>query len=260
MSFNYSPKIVNDSSLVLYLDAANTKSYVSGSTTWNDISRTGNKSALVNGPNFNTSNSGNIVLDGTNDYIEVTDSITSTKLSPPIATFSIWFNPSNTAISNTVTSLISRGNYNTAGGFFIHMYNNVIEDNAPAVQALFSFSTTTSYSYDVTSIFVLPGFNVWSNVTVVCDTQISLYINGVHKQTVGRVADYPSIIYGNDAINTGGDTNLILCAGLGYAPLISNGYWEPYHGSISNMQMYNRRLSDTEILQNYNATKTRFGL
>jgi hypothetical protein len=40
MAFNYSPKIVTDG-LVLYLDAANSKSYVSGSTTWNDISRSG---------------------------------------------------------------------------------------------------------------------------------------------------------------------------------------------------------------------------
>jgi hypothetical protein len=32
------PNVVMDG-LVLWLDAANTKSYVSGSTTWNDISR-----------------------------------------------------------------------------------------------------------------------------------------------------------------------------------------------------------------------------
>ena len=46
MSFNYSPKIITDG-LVLYLDAANIRSYVSGSTTWNDISRVGNNGNLI---------------------------------------------------------------------------------------------------------------------------------------------------------------------------------------------------------------------
>ena len=72
MAFNYSPKTVIDG-LVLYMDAANSKSYVSGSTTWNDISRGGNIGTLLNGPTFNSSNSGNIVFDGTDDYVTVTE-------------------------------------------------------------------------------------------------------------------------------------------------------------------------------------------
>ncbi len=49
MAFNYSPRVVTDG-LVLYLDAANQYSYVSGSTSWNDISRGRNNGTLVNGP------------------------------------------------------------------------------------------------------------------------------------------------------------------------------------------------------------------
>jgi len=63
MAFSYSPKIVTDG-LVLYLDAANTKSYVSGSTVWNDISNFNNNTTLVpNGASnisFNTSSLGSI--------------------------------------------------------------------------------------------------------------------------------------------------------------------------------------------------------
>ena len=68
MSFNYSPKIVNDSSLVLYLDAANNRSYPGSGTNWNDISKGANTVTLVNGPTFNTSKGGNIVFDGADDY------------------------------------------------------------------------------------------------------------------------------------------------------------------------------------------------
>lgn len=254
MAGRVSSNIIKDG-LVLYLDVANPKSNITvGSITLKNLANTQTEASVWNGSTL-----GNIVeLDGTNDYIEVINSITSTTLSPSATTFSIWFKPSSAAANGTVTSLISRGNYNTAGGFFIHMYNNIIGDNAPSVQANCSFSTTNSYSYNNTNAYLLKGFNTWNNVTVVYDSQISLYINGEHKQTVNR--QFPTIIYGNNAINTGGDTNLIICAGLGYVPLINNGYWVPYIGSFSNMQMYNRRLSATEILQNYNTTKGRYGL
>jgi hypothetical protein len=67
MAFNYSPKIVTDG-LVLYLDAANPKSYPGTGTAWNDISRGGNNGTLVNGPTFDSTNGGSIVFDGVNDY------------------------------------------------------------------------------------------------------------------------------------------------------------------------------------------------
>lgn len=70
MAFAYSPKIVTDG-LVLYLDAANPYSYVSGSTAWNDISRGGNNGTLVNGPTFSSANNGSIVFDGTNDLVRI---------------------------------------------------------------------------------------------------------------------------------------------------------------------------------------------
>ena len=70
MAFSYSPKIVTDG-LVLYLDAANTKSFTSGSAVWNDLGRGGNNGALTNGPTYSSANGGSIVFDGTDDYIKV---------------------------------------------------------------------------------------------------------------------------------------------------------------------------------------------
>jgi hypothetical protein len=72
MAFNYSPKVVTDG-LVLYLDAANPNSYVSGSTTWRDISRGGSNGTLINGPTYSSANGGSIVFDGTNDYVNCGD-------------------------------------------------------------------------------------------------------------------------------------------------------------------------------------------
>ena len=254
MGISGGPDLIQDG-LVLCLDASDKNSNITtGGTSLINVANSGGSPVVVNG----TTSADIVSLDGTNDYIIINDSITSSTLSPSIATFSIWFRPSDSVYNGRANSLISRGNYNTAGGFFIHMYTNTVSSNAPSVLANFSYSTTTSYSYNSTNAFSLRGFNVWSNVTVVCDSTISIYVDGVFKETVAR--SYPTIIYGNNAINTGGDTNLVLCSPLSYVPVYSDGYWEPYKGDFGNFQMWNRRLSSSEIAQNYNAQKSRFGL
>lgn len=256
MALYHSPRIITDG-LLLAIDAADINSNTTvGGTTLANLATGGGSPVVANG----VTSQGIVTLDGSNDYISVNGSNTSSTLSPANATFSIWFRPSSAVLNSRANSLISRGNYNTAGGFFIHMFTNTVSGNSPSVSATFSHSTTTSYSHNGTSGYSLAGFNVWSNVTVVCDAQISLYINGIHKETANRSNSVSNIIYGNGAINTGGDTNLILCSPLSYVPVYSDGYWEPYKGDFGNFQMWDRRLSPTEITQNYNAQKSRFGL
>ena len=63
------PNVV-DSGLVLELDAANTKSYVNGSTNWFNLTPPPTSGSLVNGPTFNTGSGGNIVFDGIDDYVD----------------------------------------------------------------------------------------------------------------------------------------------------------------------------------------------
>ena len=70
MAFNYSPNIITDG-LVLYLDAANTKSYPGSGTTWRDLSKSQLNGTLTNGPTFNSSNGGSIVFDGVDDYVNL---------------------------------------------------------------------------------------------------------------------------------------------------------------------------------------------
>ena len=71
MAGNVAPNIITDG-LVLYLDAANTKSYVSGSTTWTDLVGL-NNGTLINGPTFNSANGGSIVFNGVNNYVTLGD-------------------------------------------------------------------------------------------------------------------------------------------------------------------------------------------
>ena len=68
MSFKYGNGMVTDG-LIFYLDAANPRSFVSGSTSWYDMTRNSNNGTLTNGPTYDSSNGGAVVFDGSNDYI-----------------------------------------------------------------------------------------------------------------------------------------------------------------------------------------------
>ena len=95
MAFNYSPKIVTDG-LVLCLDAANPRSYASGSTSWLDLRRSQNNGILVNGPTFSSIAGGSIRYDGINDYTSGTIS----NLNTNAITLEAWVY--HLAISNNV--------------------------------------------------------------------------------------------------------------------------------------------------------------
>ena len=69
MALSHSPSIITDS-LILCLDAANTKSYPGSGATWTDLSGNGNNVTLTNGPTYSSVDGGSIVFDGTNDYAD----------------------------------------------------------------------------------------------------------------------------------------------------------------------------------------------
>ena len=109
MSTRYNPSIVRDS-LVLCLDAANTKSYPGSGTAWKDISGEDNNSTLTNGPTFSSDNSGIIVFDGTNDYVSSLNLSSFTNL-----TIQMWIYDTR-ALSGQLDILTYNGN--TSGGSY----------------------------------------------------------------------------------------------------------------------------------------------
>jgi hypothetical protein len=218
--YKNTPPVVTDG-LVLYLDAANQQSYVSGSTTWKDVSGNNNSGSLINGPTFSSADGGSIVFDGVNDYIASSyNGITGTNP----RTFSIWFKPNNLQNRN----LLGYGTENNKNMWDIFLYNGNVGVH------LYGTVAEAGTPYTV---------GVWQNITFTyTHPTIKSYMNGVYKN-----------LYTDPTINTG--TN--------YPLTIAKGTFAPYYyfnGNISTTQIYNRGLSDAEVLQNYNATKTRFNL
>jgi len=225
MAFNYSPKIVTDG-LVLALDAANVKSYPGSGTTWNDLSRGGNNGTLINGPTFNSANGGGIVFDGVDDRIEINDN-NSIDIVDNL-TIECWF------YTIDYTNLYSVN--------FIRKMSTISDANF-----IFYFAGT----YTPKKIRVLATRNgVWG---LVSPTSVDLNLN----QWYHVVWSYSNggLLYIN-GISQGTKTGGGLLSINSDQIILGNRL----NGGISNFKMYNKALSPTEIQQNYNATKTRYGL
>ena len=234
MSFNYSPKIVNDSSLLFYLDAVNTKSYVSGSTTWTDISKGGNTGTLVNGPSFSSANGGSIVFDGTDDYCNVPISAVPTGNQ---ITVSFWTKFNVTQVSSIFSA------YNSAGQRQINIHLTWSDSIA------YWDCGATGGTYDRINSSTLTtaqktGWHNWVFTKDATAGTMVIYLDGI------------SLASGTGKTNTIGtiSTASKRCA---IASFDDTMY---YSGNISSMLLYNRALSATEITQNFNTHKSRFGL
>jgi hypothetical protein len=237
MAFNYSPKVVTDG-LVLYLDAANPNSYVSGSTTWNDISRGGNSGTLINGPTFNFENGGSIVFDGVDDYVNCVNVLNFERTDK--FTFSFWIYVSSLSAFRPLISKMD----STFKGYFMGL-----EPNGSIVFILRNTIITNNIILrtDPSKVFV----NTWYNIVATYDGTstsegVFLYINNISQSKVITYNNLTSSIQTTYNLNIGART----------APG-TEGY---FLGNFAFTQVYNRALSATEVRQNYNATKTRFGL
>lgn len=240
--FNYSPRIVVDG-LVLYLDAANPKSYTSGSTTWRDLTRNGNNGTLTNGPTFNGANGGSIVFDGVDDFINNTS---PTGLQLQNLTVSMWVNPS--VASTAIVDLIDYDHASTP------FQGWVLQSEDATTNRYYYFAYYNGSSFEPSSgIGVGRGVQltnlVWQNIVYVKNgTSIIGYLNG--NQNVNYTA-------GNATISYQSNRSLRVAAVVSSSPGVGNRF---YNGRISTVQVYSRALSATEIQQNYNATRGRFGI
>jgi len=236
MGVSGGPYIVRDSSLVLELDAADRNSYPGSGTTWNDLTANNNSGSLINGPTYSSANGGSIVFDGTNDYA-ITSDITSSYYVSSSFTISTWAN-------------VSSANTGFRGIF------GCFDDNSP------SPTNFTGYSF-----WIRPGeskfnFLIGSGGGFTFIPADSNYQNDVWYNLTGINTGGVSYFYINGILqSTTSNQNIALPqhpVKIGRTYRNTNDYY--YSGKVANGIIYTKALSASEILQNYNATKTRFGL
>lgn len=197
--------------------------YNQNAAMWNDISATNLLSTLTNDPTFNGSNGGSVVFDGINDYVSTTSNVAFA--SNPFS-IDLWFKPDATQSTNATLICIAAAAASTNWQL---SFNGTL-----CLQAGGSIVGTSNYT----------PTNNWVHVAVVRESTSTnaskFYINGVLDVSftlTNNLTDTPGYRIG---MNRG-----------------SNAF---YKGNISSVRVYQKGLTSTEVLQNYNAQKEKFGL
>jgi hypothetical protein len=242
---------ITTSGLVLNLDAGNTLSYPGTGTTWTDLSGNLYNGTLVNGTAYTSANNGSLVFDGVNDYVDAIGSVSNFSFIQNTNVFSvnIWFKlgtiNGDQIIMGTSITTIEKGfalSYNYANNNYgyrnitLGVYNG-ISDN------FVSLGATDDYTISTTG---------WYNVCYSIDNtqKGQFYINGVAVNTTIRNGSKPV----TNAKPTGNSTRTLNVGRGNYSSTIA-----PLLGNVSNVQIYNKALSSTEVANNFNALKSRYG-
>lgn len=227
MGLNHSPSIVTNG-LVLCLDAANIKSYPGSGTTWSDLTPNKNDVTLTNGPTFNSANKGSIVFDGNNDYANFYAPNLDT-----IATVEVWVK-----LGANYTNQIMFGWY----AYDVYCLSGKLGYNTGNSDLLGISSAT------VTNLGLVDNWKhyVFEMRTDVSYSNNKIYING-QLMTLDQAGTEAAA---NRTFNSGNGKIAGWRVGIGYSM--------PMDCSV--FKVYNRALSATEIKQNYNALRGRFGI
>jgi hypothetical protein len=232
MGLAYGGAIVRDG-LVLALDAADRNSYPGTGTTWYDLSGNGNTGTLTNGPTFDSGNQGSIDFDGSNDYISnFNHSISSIEY----CTVTIW-------LKDSVSTIAHRGPFWISDASSRMLFLDIRSDLNHFQINTETKTNNRKASSNQTSL--VDG--QWHNVVIIRNgSSIAAYIDGE------VISLTQSDGYGSWGIAT---NDLSIGAFTDNGSIYS--YWA---GSIAQINIYNQALTASEVLQNYNATKSRFGL
>jgi hypothetical protein len=227
---NYNTLNNRYSELVLNLDAGNASSYPGSGTTWTDLSSAKN-GTLVNGPTYSSANGGCIIFDGANDYVNIGVGKGVNQFSGDFA-ISVWVMADSTG--STFGNIV--GDYYTGSVSTTNEWQLMMSNGAQI-----SF-----YRVGTGSIFnIASGYsaNTWINVVVSrIGSTITLYTNSNSIATATN-----SNIFGTAT----GNLNI---------GIDGNNAQEPFKGRIADVKIYDKGLSASEVLQNFNALRGRYGL
>ena len=227
-------KIVTDG-LVLCLDAADLNSYPTTGTTWFDLAGS-NNGTLTNGPTFSgTGASSSIVFDGVDDYVGLGS--LSTLVGKTNVTVDCWF--FNDSLPSGFQNIV--GQYGN-GGWVIHT----------STQTNFNILVLVGDGSSYGGINITPT-NTWYNVMLSYDgtltgnqNRLKMYVNGVLRTFDSYAGGEVPSTWPDAATN----------ANIGTLP----GFGRYFNGKIPIVRIYEKTLSSSEVLQNYNAQKARFGI
>jgi len=221
--------VANIGAPVLCLDAGSRLSYPGSGTTWTDLSGNGNTGTLTNGPTYDSANSGSIVFDGADDYVQST-ALPFINQNPK--TLSAWVRVDGGSGANRmILSEDANSSFGLGSAIYVstaNMFRGWGQD------ASYVINSTTS-----------PVLGLWYHVALTYSGnsgQNKMFVNGILENTVA----------------VGGETSRsALPLQIGRWPASGSLY---FNGLISSVSIYNRALSAAEISTNFNLLRGRYGI
>jgi hypothetical protein len=217
---------INESGLVLALDAANTKSYPGSGTTWTDLSGNGNNLTLTNSPTWY--NSGYFSTGSTGYFTGAGSASIPTGNSP--YTMICWVRVTGSWVDGK--GIISIGGFGTSN-----------QSNA--------LRTYTSSLGNLAHYW-------WANDLLITNNNAGLSV-GTWFMATAQFDGTNRRVWANTT-NVGSDTPTSHNVTSTTIQVAKTSGTEYLQGDIAVAQIYNRALSATEIQQNFNATRGRFGI
>jgi hypothetical protein len=232
----YGGPIVTDG-LVYALDAGNLVSYPKSGTAWYALTGSAN-GTLTNGPTFSPIDGGYIDFDGADDYVGFGNNILfpGVSLNGTISelTIDVWVNWNQFCVGGALDEIISwwaTGTQTYSDGF---LGSSIIGAYSPTNPGL-RFGddwTNTGVTFNAAT-----DVNKWWHIVAVKSSNNAyIYINGELRATKGGALDWGFNNYAYVAAHGGGATEFL-------------------DGKIASLRLYNKALTASEVLQNYNATK-----
>ena len=253
MAVSAGPDIV-ENGLVLCLDAANRRSYSGTGTGWFDLSGNVVTTNLINGITYSTNNAGNLLLDGTDDYIII-----------PEATI-----PSNIFASNTSFTVIAflKKIPKATDGTFILGYRNLSDNNNDIGLIIYGNTNNTTDYGAIVGAGTGTGLYISNRGDVVNTENYSMYtmVYTYESNSSQRVDKYynATLIRGVTGSGTSGYQKPASSRGggivIGTAVNALTGSQHSLSGNLASIMIYNRALSSQEISQNFNALRGRYNI
>ena len=233
MGIDYNNVIVSDG-LSVYLDTANPRCYSGSGITVNGLVG-GIGGTLVNGIGFSSQDNGSFFYDGSDDYFRLPTNFFNPDSGTPF-TVSVWF---KTATTGVIFGQQNRATPGTGSGWVPAIY---VDTDGKLRTACF-YGGNTSQSVSTISV----NDNLWHQITVTFESSSQKsYLDSILFGTISKTHQSYSATY-------------YYYLGSGKNTSWTNAGNMTLSGNISNFMFYNRALSQQEILQNYNATKGRYG-
>lgn len=220
---------------------------VANNKTWPSIIKPLLNATLYNNSTYIGTNNGSIVFNGVNQYANVTAPVSYLSSSTADVFFKVG--------SYSGTGFFALAGYDFNGGNYSNGTTGIIYiSNTGTVYGSVITTSQTYRSVASTSVIITDKYYMATLYKDTTNGILKLYINGVLESTntfdPATYGQWPSTgsYIGNNTFTVGN-----------YAS-INWGTGPYFNGSIASAKLYGRLLSDSEILQNYNATKGRFNL